>query len=484
MYIIYQANRKEFMGREIRANRQQGMLFPPHVEDFVPIDHPARFINEFVDSLDLPALGFTIPESDKGHPYYAIDLMLKVWLYGYYKKIRSSRGLEKECRESIALVWLSGMHFPDHNTLWRFYSKNKKGMRNVFKKSVHLAYRSNMIGLILQAVDGTKVASRVSKRSGFSRKHLEKLLVQLDKVVAEMNREIEDEESKGGERYGLPEELQDQKKLRVFIKDTLKEMDDIDRDNLNPNDPDSRMMKVSGKKEYGYNGQIVVDSSNQIIVAEDVSQDESDNDLLTEMIDQEKETLGEVAEETLADNGYFKGEQLSKAEEKGYEVLVDASSYHASIGARGKFKKDQFKYIKEEDVVLCPYNKHLVFYKEEYNKKRTFKYRVYICKDYKDCPFRDLCSKNKKGRTIRLNPNEKAINNQIEKQKDLEKKNLLSKRKHIVEPVFGTIKEVMGFRRFTVTGLGKVQVQWAMVCLAFNLKKLYQYWTENKLVLA
>ena len=121
------------MTREIRADYSQTFLLPPSLEDWVGSDHPARFIRDFVESLDFEVLGFRVLSSETGRPRYSSPLLLSVWLFGYLQKIRSSRGLERACRDNVSLLWLTGMHSPDHNTLWRFYSANKKALRSVFR---------------------------------------------------------------------------------------------------------------------------------------------------------------------------------------------------------------------------------------------------------------------------------------------------------------------------------------------------------------
>src|SRR5208283_6006269 len=140
----------------------QQFLFPPALEDWVPADHPARFLREFVDQLDLAKLGFAMPAATEGRPPYAPSLLLKIWLYGYFHRIRATRKLEVACQEHLSLLWLTGLIAPDHNSLWRFWSENQKALRQVFKQTVQLAARTGAAGLALQALDGTKIQAACS----------------------------------------------------------------------------------------------------------------------------------------------------------------------------------------------------------------------------------------------------------------------------------------------------------------------------------
>lgn len=494
------------MSKEINADYSKRFLLPPSVEDWVPSNHPSRFLRLFVDSLDLKALGFRERESEEGRPNYSNELLLKIWLYGYFYKINSSRNLERACLHEMPLIWLTGMNYPDHNTLWRFFRKNRSYLKRVFKQTVHVAVKSDMIGFVLQAVDGTKVLADVSSRRSIHKVDVKKLLSKLDAILEERLSEIENQEKEESSQpgYGLPKSLQNKKKLQSLIKKGLEDLSmeekkslrtglqshltDLDKEEANHlsiTDRDARIMKNGKVKSFSYNAQSVVDSQNQVIVGARVSQDVSDNHHLTEMIDEAKENTGNSSAETVADAGYFSGEELAKSEEKEHSVLVNkSSSVGKSMGNdKGDFNKDQFNYDGKADSYTCPLGKVLLFERTKKTKKRRYSVRVYRCKSFRDCPNRDQCSQDSRGRSIERTPYDDVIKRQLQKQKIKQNQKLLSKRKAIVEPVFGWIKRNLGFQRWSYRGIESVNAQWNMVCATINLKKIYKKWLEGAITL-
>lgn len=492
------------MVKEIDADYSQQFLLPPSLEDWVSSDHPVRFIRLFVESLKLKDLGFKERESEEGRPNYSNELLLKIWMYGYFCKIKSSRELERACRNEMPLIWLSGLNYPDHNTLWRFFRNNRSSIKGVFKQTVHLAVKSDMVGFALQAVDGTKILADASKQRSFHQGDIKRLLSCLDELLEERLSSIEKREELESNfpEFRLPEDLQDRRKLQALIDEGLRdfsvedkvklksslhshlsELESEDTNHLNVTDKESRMMICNGSKEFGYNAQGIVDEKSQIILGSKVSQEGVDHHHLTEMIDEAKENTGEISEETVADAGYFSGEELQKSEDKGHSVLVNilpTVGKHPS-DKTGKFSKDKFRYDSVNDQFICPLGKVLLYQRTAQRKRRRYKVRIYRCKSFRECPNRNDCSKDANGRVIERSPYEGAIKKQRLKQKQPGNKEVLLKRKRIVEPVFGWIKHNLGFRRWSYRGLESTNAQWNMVCATINLKKLYRKWLEGDL---
>jgi transposase len=466
------------MSHEIHADYSQSFLFPPCLEDGVGADHPARFIREFVEALDLTELGFEQRACGEGRPPYANDLMLKIWLYGYLGRIRATRQLEKACKEHVSLRWLTGLKAPDHNSLWRFWGENRRALRKVFRASVKVAAEQGLIGMICHAVDGTKMRAVASRRTTEHREDLEKVLARVEEELDKMEAEMEAAELEPGGDYRLPEGLRKQEDLRRAILETLGKMRWAGRAHLNPQEAEARLMPCAGRQDPAYNAQAVADAQAQIVVAAEVVNEESDNAQLIPMLEAVEANLGKVAETTVADGGYVSGEQLQEAEARGQAVVVAAG---AETGGpkRGEYDRTKFTDDEAADEVLCPRGERLRFEGME-NKGGEREVRRYRCQSYEQCPVRALCSQRRDGRRIEISPQYGARQRQRDKRQDPRYKALMRQRSGLIEPVFATIKQAMGFRRWTVRGLDNVRTQWALLCTAHNLKKLYQHWTESR----
>lgn len=470
------------MGREREADFSQGFLLPPSVEDWVGPEHPARFIRSFVDALDLEELGVDWIEASPGpgRPAYSASLLLRVWLYGYFMNQRSTRKLEAACREHMGLIWLSGMLTPDHNTLWRFFSRNKKALRNLFSHSVKVAVKAQMVGMVVHALDGTKVGAKAATGSRVTREQLQALLDSLEETVSAWEEHIEETAAPEEPGTGLPEELQDERRLRDKVRAALAELDaDEKLEQVHPDDPQARVMacKDVNAKRLAYNSQAVVDDAHGILVACAVNTAAADQGQLTPMLNATEEELGACADVTLADAGYATGQAFRDAEETGRTILVNlpprmsgdpANPYHAS----------HFTHDPDAGTVTCPRGEELTYKHTRYHRGKDQHLRLYRCEN-KTCPVRAQCTKDRKGRGIELGPHHAAITRQKQRQRDPAARHQLSQRAGLIERVFATIKQTYGFRRYTRHGLDNVTTEWALICTTYNLQKLYRRWKKT-----
>lgn len=465
------------MARFKEPDYGQQFLLPPALEDWVPADHPARFLREFVDQLDLKKMAFVVPDGLDGRPPYAPSLLLKIWLFGYFHRIRSTRKLEAACREQMSLIWLTGMITPDHNSLWRFWKLNKKALRNVFKQTVQIAVSNGCVGFVVQALDGTKIEAAASGYSGWSKGYMVKVLRVLDSALDDTEKKVEEENSDDDDDergYRLPGELSEREALRDKIKKGLEQLAKDGREHYHPVEPEARRMKVGNTSRFAYNAQAVADQKEGIIVACENTREENDISHLVPMLEQAKENTGgaEQAPLTLADTGYSAGADLKAAQDKGFDVLAPTIDGNKD----NPYALQYFVYDPDERTVTCPRGEQL------HHQGPTRKYG-YVRERYRctkqECPVRTQCSDAVKGRTIDIWPFSIATQ-QMRKRFELTgNKERWRQRGQIIELRFSHIKQHDAFRRWTVWGLEGVKTQWSMLCATSNLRILYKGWLNQ-----
>ena len=318
-------------------DREQMWLLPPSLDELLPQDHPARFVAEFVDALnkeDWSELGVDIDGDSMGAPAYHPRALLSVWLYGFMTGVRSCRKLEAACRDQIPYLWLTGWQHPDHNTLWRFYKAHREAMRKLFKRTVRMAVAMELVDLVVQAVDGTKVASNASVNRSYDARGLRgRLLERLERAIADL--EAQNEAGEEAAIASLPEKLADKKVLREQVRQAMADLASQKRHSrINLTDPEARVMKGRhGGIVAGYNAQAMVSAtkteegtSGMLVTAADMVDEVNDNALLVPMMEQAEETTGTKSQMTLADSGYFAASHLAEC---------DRPSRSAGGGLRG-----------------------------------------------------------------------------------------------------------------------------------------------------
>ena len=465
------------MAQPIAPDYGQQFLFPPALEDRVPADHPARFLREFVEQLDLPALGFAMPVAVEGRPPYHPSLLLKIWLYGYFHRLRSTRKLEAACREHLSLLWLSGRIAPDHNSLWRFWRDHQPALRQIFKQTVQLAVRTGAVGLALQALDGTKIQAACSGPHGWSKAYLEKLLGQLDDACQEIELKVEAENAPADEPgYRLPAGLAQRQALREEIKKGLAPLQADGRHHCHRAEPEARRMKVGDTNRYAYNAQAIADAKAGVIVACEATRQETDAGQLAPMIEQARQNLGVAATDTLtvADTGYGSGGDLQAAAQKQMNVL--APPPEGKPAHDNPYAAQHFIYEAAIHTVTCPQGRRLDH--EGQTAKRGQAVQRFRC-HHRDCPVRTHCTADPKGRQIEGWPHQGEVQAMRARLQEPAAQAQWQCRSAIIEPRFAQIKLHDGFRRWTVWGLESVRTQWSLLGATLNLRVLYQRWRSR-----
>ena len=466
------------MAQPIAPDYGQQFLLPPALEEWVAADHPARFLREFVEQLDLPALGFVAPTALEGRPPYAASLLLKIWLYGYFQRIRSTRKLEAACRDHLPLLWLTGLIAPDHNSLWRFWRDHKKALRQIFKQTVQLALKTGAVGLVLQALDGTKIQAACSGPNGWSKEYMEQLLAQLERTLDEVELQVVGENAQTQTSgYQLPAGLSQRQALREEIKKGLAQLQADGRSHYHPVEPEARRMKVGDTNRFAYNAQALTDHQEGIIVAAEVNRQETDNGQLVPMIEQSQQNLGPQALNTLtvADSGYGAGQDLQAAADKHMNVL--APPPEGKPAKDNPFAAKHFIYDASARSITCPQKRRLDY--EGQTHKRGQLVERFRC-HCRDCPVRAQCTADPKGRQIEVWPHHSQVQAMRERLEQPALQKQWQLRSQISEHRFAQLKQHDGFRRWTVWGLESVRTQWSMLCSTLNLRVLYRRWRTGR----
>src|ERR1700719_4365362 len=345
--------------------RSQLLLLPEAVDDDVVADNPVRFIDAFVDGLDLAAAGFKrVTPKGTGRPGYAPGDLLKLYIYGYLNRVRSSRRLEAECHRNIEVIWLLRTLKPDFKTIADFRRDNRAAFRAVFRQFVLLCRRLDLYGRELLAVDGTRIKAVNNKDRNFTRSSLREFIRRADEWLEDYLKrldegDVEDGATGGGARTkNLAEKIAALSEKRGRYQAMLAQLDRTGEDQISLTDPDSRAMAAHTKVGVGYNIQVAVDAKNKLIVEQAVTNQVVDLGLLTQTAEPAREVLGVETIDVVADRGYFKIEDIEACEKAGCVPHV-AKPQRGSSVREGLFRKDEFRYDAGLDAYVCPAGKLL-----------------------------------------------------------------------------------------------------------------------------
>ena len=453
-------------------SRDQEILFPETLDSYITEDNEIRIIDKFVEGLDFKSLGFKYSTPEKtGRKAYSPGLMLKLYLYGYLKKIRSSRRLEQETHRNVELMWLMCKLKPDHKTIANFRKDNLESIKRVSKEFTLLCIQLDLFGRELIAIDGSKFRALNSKSKNYTKNRLYHILRAIDKQIGLYLTEIaqaDDQESKVREhsKAEMLNKLSSLQEEHAKAQSMLRSIEEGEHSQISTTDPESRMMPGPEGNQLSYNVQIAVDSKHHLIVDYEVTNEINDLNCTSLMGMKTKETLGQDKLKITCDAGYFNKKEISKCERSNIECYIPEVK-KLTNSHKGLYPLSSFKYDKANNKYICPMQKSLTF-KAKY-KRYGSEIWLYECRECQRCEKKDKCTKSQGNRQIYRSEHDDIVDNVLERTKA--NKEILRKRKSIVEHVFGTIKHCLGLRQFLLKGIKKVNAEMSLAVIAYNMRR-------------
>lgn len=475
MSFLYLHGMKYILGKD----RKQTSLFPISLEDSIDADNSVRAINQFVEQLDLAELGFRLDHIENGPPAYHPSLLLKLYIYGYMNRVRSSRQLEKECRRNIEVMWLLESLAPDHNTISNFRKNNTKTIKKVFFATVQIARNFGLIGATLVAGDSTKLRAQNSKKNNFNQKKIQRHLDYIDNKLAQYNRALEQSES-DDEKQEIKKDIDIHQGRRKQYKKLEKELNESGETQISTSDPDSKHLIIRNNiTEVAYSVQTTVDAAHNIPIDYLVT-NENDSKAMGHMLQRAKNILGTNTFTALYDKGYHTGSEFKTADLLDIETLVAIPGIgRASQAPDPGYNSENFIYNKQQDTYTCPQGNTLKSNGSTY-KGRNYRFKQYKTNKCKNCPVRDLCTTSKiNGKVVQRSEFQQYIEDNA--QRVLKNPTAYKKRQAIVEHPYGTIKRQWGFDHIiTKKTKQRASADVGFIFIAYNLTRIWNILRESK----
>ena len=457
------------------ADRGQSTLLPECLDDWVDECNSVRVIDAFVDALDLAHLGFEgVEPAATGRPAYHPSVLLKLYIYGYLNRVQSSRRLEREAGRNLEVMWLLGRLVPDDKVIADFRKDNGRAIRKVCARFVDLCRQMGLLAKASVAIDGSKFKAVNNRDRNFTRGKVDRRRKQIEESVARYLSQLdtadrqEPSETLALKTTRLKEKLdklkEEMAKLAAYEKQMLASPDQ----QISLTDPDSRSMATSGRGSgvVGYNVQVAVDTEHHLIVTHEVTNAGSDRSQLANVAKQAKAVLQVEKLEAVADRGYYHGEEILACAEADITVTLP-KPMTSSAKAEGRFGKQDFVYLPDEDVYRCPAGEHLKYYfTAEEHGQRLRRYWTNACRT---CALKDKCTTGPQRRVTRWEHEHvlEAVQQRLDQNPQA-----MRVRRETVEHPFGTIKARMGATHFAMKTLPKVATEMALSVLAYNLTRV------------
>jgi transposase len=472
------------MGYIEGEDRKQAVLFPEVLDHYISEENPVRFIDVFIEGLDLSEMGFerAVPK-ETGRPPYDPGDLLRLYVYGYLNRTRSSRQLEREAGRNVELMWLMRKLRPDFKTIADFRRDNPQSIKKVCREFTLWCKRLELFGGELVAVDGSKFGAVNSPKRNFTEKKLKRMIQEIEEKIDQYLRELDrQDKQEGGERSVSAEELKEKiehyKQRRGQYEQLKRDLEQSGESQISLTDPQSRSMRVGHGVEVSYNVQIVVDHKHKLVVEHEVVNEVTDQGQLSTMAKKAKETLGVERLEVVADRGYYNGEEVKACEQSSMTAYVPKPNNSSNL-KRGLFTKEDFIYEQQKDCYRCPAGKELSYRFNSVEQGRPVRsYEIFGCNS---CGLKSKCSINKRGRRRITRWVDEAILEAMAR-RVAEHPEKVALRKCLAEHPFGTMKRTMNQSYFLMRGLMKVGSEMSLTILAYNLKRVINLLGVRKMI--
>ena len=456
-------------------DRSQGTLFPECLEDWIDEDNPVRVIDVFVDELDLSSLGFDrVEPRATGRPGYHPSALLKLYVYGYLNRVHSSRRLEREAGRNVEVMWLTGRLVPDHKTIADFRKDNGAAIGRVCSQFVALCRGLGLFADAAVAIDGSKFKAVNNRDRNFTRNKMKRRMEQIEESVERYLQQLDSADrqepsvAREARTVRLNEKIAKLKEEMGRLKKLEVRMLEAPDQQVSLTDPDARSMATSGRGSgvVGYNVQAAVDITHHLIVAHEVTTTGSDRAQLSSMAKKTKAVLQTDKLDVVADRGYFSSDEILACDQAGITVTLP-KPLTSGLKAKGRYGKQDFRYVADEDVYICPAGERLVYhYTNEEKGLVLHRYWTNVCQD---CALKHKCTTGKE-RRIRRWEHEHVLE-AVQRRLD-ENPQAMRQRRETVEHPFGTLKMRMGATHFVMKRLKNVRTEMALNVLAYNLTRV------------
>jgi transposase len=464
-------------------SREQINLFPVSLDRSIDPDNEVRIIDLFVESLSIKDYGFRTDFTENGRPAYHPTDLLKLFIYGYLNKVRSSRDLEKECGRNIEVMWLLKCLKPDHNTISNFRRDNPQAIKKVFRTTVQIARHFDLIGGKLIAGDSTKLRAQNSKKNNYNQAKIDRHVAYIDNKLKEYTRALA--ENDGDNRQQIEDEIKKQQKRKDNYKNLEKQLKESGEPQISISDPESRQIMLRNNiTEIAYNIQTTVDAKNNLPIDYKLT-NQNDSKAMGDMVRRAKSILRTNEFTVLYDKGFHTGSELKTAQDLGIETIVAIPGVPSTSQAPNHdYNSEHFIYDEESDTYKCPEGITLrtngTWHKEQNSSTNIIIFKQYRTPACKTCKAHSQCTRSKNGRLIhRTTFTEYYERNR----KNFEEKERLYKRRQaIVEHPFGTIKRQWGFSYIlTKKGISRASSDVGLMLVAYNLRRIVNILTIDRL---